>query len=792
MEGDQSPEPGLARSLVLAPGSATRPAFRKARRPPKEHAERANRATAAGLQVVRAGAQGKKTARPEEKRQAWAAVRRKISEEEGGRRRQKRGQASSARRLAHRRENRVRGLVHVVSWVASRGGRLLRLQALVAQWKLNKIGGVARRAPIEMQDGHRSNVVTAGFERWECEGCSGEFLTQGWKWRWCAQCIEGTFRRQQATEQSGAQLEQLQVDISEAQRVLTMVQAAVDETAMLLEEHGRQEEVRYHRELIDEMKSEGAEVVRGLDDMKIKRSKLAKKLKKDSKELQEIQRQIGKAKPDRTELVLQKAGQVGAWADFEDGMRAATEGVASLQMREVRNGVVVCSYKDAKVTDFDPEAGAVGGGDGAEDIFISLMRRECRGLVLERGKVAAQPLHRFFSVGQVADAAMPRLSEQRIMEATVKLDGIMAFGVVVDGGIEFWTKGGNTEVAKVITRWAVHSGSLGAGVCGALRADYMGLVAAVEAMGSTAIFEWVGPQAKIRVKEEETGLILLQVRDKANGEYWGYEARRGIAAQYRVDCVAQVAELEGKTFFEAYISVKGWQSSEGVVVRLIGGYMVKIKTEWWHKAEQHKYRRWIDEAQRESEKQRRKKKTEKSDVQELRAVVRGWGGDRSPGLLTAISGVRRVEAFYARDSGKRGAVILCFESLEAKAKAQGMSRGRWEFDGIEIENAYSGRSSSNGWHRVRSWYPNDKSRAVGCVSDDDTGWGEEHGSEAGQDDHEEEATLKQDGHEGDGNYMADSDCEEWCEECGSGEYLYWDSGVRRPVALFRTPLCAWR
>ena len=63
-----------------------------------------------------------------------------------------------------------------------------------------------------------------------------------------------------------------------------------------------------------------------------------------------------------------------------------------------------------------------------------MLRRECRGLVVGPGGVVARPLHKFFSPGQVRDQQMKELWEQQVVEATVKRDGQMVFGVLVEGG----------------------------------------------------------------------------------------------------------------------------------------------------------------------------------------------------------------------------------------------------------------------------------------------------------------------------------------------------------------------
>ena len=45
------------------------------------------------------------------------------------------------------------------------------------------------------------------------------------------------------------------------------------------------------------------------------------------------------------------------------------------------------------------------------------------------------------------------------------------------------------------------------------------LLSEVEGAGCTAVFEWVGPQVRMKVNEQEERLVLLQVRNKVTGEY---------------------------------------------------------------------------------------------------------------------------------------------------------------------------------------------------------------------------------------------------------------------------------
>ena len=67
---------------------------------------------------------------------------------------------------------------------------------------------------------------------------------------------------------------------------------------------------------------------------------------------------------------------------------------------------------------------------------------------------------------------------EKVVEATVKMDGMMVHGVLVDGGWELWTKGGHSAVGKAAMRFARGStGDVGPGVPG-----LVGLLEEVEEM----------------------------------------------------------------------------------------------------------------------------------------------------------------------------------------------------------------------------------------------------------------------------------------------------------------------
>ena len=68
-----------------------------------------------------------------------------------------------------------------------------------------------------------------------------------------------------------------------------------------------------------------------------------------------------------------------------------------------------------------------------------------------------------------------------VVEVTEKMDGGMMCGVVRQGQVELWSRGGWTEQARSTTRWA-----------STRRVGVLALVAKLWGKGGTATFEYIG------------------------------------------------------------------------------------------------------------------------------------------------------------------------------------------------------------------------------------------------------------------------------------------------------------
>ena len=90
--------------------------------------------------------------------------------------------------------------------------------------------------------------------------------------------------------------------------------------------------------------------------------------------------------------------------------------------------------------------------------------------------------------------------------------------------------------------------------------------------------------------------------------------------------------------------------------------MIKLKTQWWHNTRVQRYTQCQSEEQRAQEEVRRCRKLKYFQVQELRAVVKGWPRNWSQGLLCEWGQVQQVKCFQARCGWRQGAIIVSFGS----------------------------------------------------------------------------------------------------------------------------------
>ena len=96
-----------------------------------------------------------------------------------------------------------------------------------------------------------------------------------------------------------------------------------------------------------------------------------------------------------------------------------------------------------------------------------------------------------------------------------------------------------------------------------------------------------------------------------------------------------------------------------------------------------------------------RRKSGAGNTQELRAVLRGWPGDASPGLVFVTVPVLSLEAFMSRATGKRGAMCQASGVQSQRQEQERRCRGvvlLWWMLTTGNKVAVHGH-----WHWIRTW-----------------------------------------------------------------------------------------
>lgn len=189
------------------------------------------------------------------------------------------------------------------------------------------------------------------------------------------------------------------------------------------------------------------------------------------------------------------------------------------------------------------------------DTFNDNIRMECRGIKFdEDGKIISRPLRKFFNYGQkliTYDWNKPH----RIM---TKMDGSMVSSVIIHGELRLCTRMGITEQSQMAELYLTD----------AQRRHLTSL----NLQGFNAILEFVSPDNRIVIEYDEPKLVLLAVRNIADGRY------------YRLDWLEREFEVVDDHQFTINDSMveklrADTTGIEGYVIAWNDGTYVKIKSD---------------------------------------------------------------------------------------------------------------------------------------------------------------------------------------------------------------------
>lgn len=212
-------------------------------------------------------------------------------------------------------------------------------------------------------------------------------------------------------------------------------------------------------------------------------------------------------------------------------------------------------------------------GDEALDREYAILR-ECRGLTFYKdGRIAGRKFHKFFNVGERPEtlpAAIDWTTQHSIFD---KEDGSMITPFWNGDDLQWHTKMGDTDVAKlvwpVLDRW-IRSGK---------PADYIGFAQYCRIQGLTPMFEFCSRSQRIVVDHPIDRMPLLAVRDNSTGLYLNYETLLAYGNTFSIEIVKQhpVDSIEDADMFLA--DTAGLLGIEGFVIAFEGGQRYKVKTD---------------------------------------------------------------------------------------------------------------------------------------------------------------------------------------------------------------------
>ena len=271
------------------------------------------------------------------------------------------------------------------------------------------------------------------------------------------------------------------------------------------------------------------------------------------------------------------------------------------------------------------------------------------------------------------------LEQQRIDEVLRKVDGQMVAGVVIGEEVQCWSRKGLTGVGVAATRLMRNTNC-----CAALIKD-------MDVAGCTSLFEMIGEQSRIKTLEQrQPELILIAVRHKRTGQYHRHEDLLTVTVgqHYGVTVVARLQQLEGMSMRDLAGTVQSWRGREGVVVRMEGGHMVKIKSNWWFQTGYCS--RFRQEAklwkQKEVKRQQSMQKRMRSRAQRL-AVVSLTSLEKPTDLFRIFAAAKKIEV-VRNLLGKITSTMVSFETHEARLEAEQIAKEK----GWKAVKAYSNRT----------------------------------------------------------------------------------------------------
>lgn len=233
-----------------------------------------------------------------------------------------------------------------------------------------------------------------------------------------------------------------------------------------------------------------------------------------------------------------------------------------------RGAYQIVDYKQPIKYSFLPAAQALHPSVAA----IYALRRECRGLIFDQeGFLVHRKLHKFFSVGELAETQLQNINWSQPCRVLEKLDGSLVAPMFWEGELRWTTRKGLSSIADQAALFAAQHPAKG----------YVPMVTELLHNGWTPCFEWCSRQHPIVLDYDKEQLVLTAIRNNYTGHYLAYEAMQALAKKHAIPCVATVRMLHQEEAADFIHYAQQERKGEGYVLRFPDDRFYKVKNDWY-------------------------------------------------------------------------------------------------------------------------------------------------------------------------------------------------------------------
>ena len=213
--------------------------------------------------------------------------------------------------------------------------------------------------------------------------------------------------------------------------------------------------------------------------------------------------------------------------------------------------------------------------------------REYRGLIVSNitGKVVARRFHKFFNINQNGETKLSYIINKfnnNNYEIKEKIDGTLVSPILTQNDSIVWlTRKSYIDKVEIYVKTQPFL---------RYQKKLTELIIDMNKKGATLLFEWCDSDNLGHIiKFKKSRLVLLAIRDNANGHYYDLNSTyisddRGDVSYYQFLNDSEIdyaKQLNYNSYQSLYDNIKDKMNDEGVVIYFDDGTLYKLKTDWY-------------------------------------------------------------------------------------------------------------------------------------------------------------------------------------------------------------------